>query len=111
MKNQLTSLRFYISLNPDTSICKTYPIQLMVRSYIFSSESVVDGHPDKVADTISDAILDACLEQDKRSRVACETFVKSNVVCVGGEITTKAKFDYEKLKNLNKEQYIKKIRV
>jgi len=69
----------------------------MVRSYIFSSESVGEGHPDKVADTISDAILDACLEQDKRSRVACETFVKSNVVCVGGEITTKAKFDYEKL--------------
>jgi len=62
--------------------------------YIFSSESVGEGHPDKVADTISDAILDACLSQDKTSRVACETFVKSNVVCVGGEITTRAKFDY-----------------
>jgi len=62
--------------------------------YIFSSESVGEGHPDKVADTISDAILDACLAQDKTSRVACETFVKSNVVCVGGEITTRAKFDY-----------------
>jgi len=66
----------------------------MPRSYIFSSESVGEGHPDKVADTISDAILDACLAQDKYSRVACETFVKSNVVCVGGEITTKAQFDY-----------------
>src|SRR5687768_1005782 len=63
----------------------------MPRSYIFSSESVGEGHPDKVADTISDAILDACLAVDKNSRVACETYVKSNIVVVGGEITTKAK--------------------
>lgn len=69
----------------------------MAQSYIFSSESVGEGHPDKVSDTISDAVLDACLAQDKHSRVACETFVKSNVVCVGGEITTKAKFDYEQV--------------
>ena len=69
----------------------------MAKSYIFSSESVGEGHPDKVSDTISDAILDACMAQDKNSRVACETFVKSNVVCVGGEITTKAKFDYEQV--------------
>jgi S-adenosylmethionine synthetase len=62
--------------------------------YIFSSESVGEGHPDKVADTISDAILDACLEQDRKSRVACETLVKSNFVVVAGEITTKARFDY-----------------
>jgi S-adenosylmethionine synthetase len=66
----------------------------MPRRYIFSSESVGEGHPDKVCDTISDAILDACLAQDKLSRVACETFVKSNIVIVGGEITTKAQFDY-----------------
>ncbi len=66
----------------------------MSRSYIFSSESVGEGHPDKVCDTISDAILDACLSADPLSRVACETFVKSNVVVVGGEITTSAKFDY-----------------
>jgi len=66
----------------------------MPRRYIFSSESVGEGHPDKVCDTISDAILDACLTQDKHSRVACETFVKSNVVVVGGEITTQANFDY-----------------
>ncbi|HEY5770923.1 MAG TPA: methionine adenosyltransferase [Terrimicrobium sp.] len=66
----------------------------MPRRYIFSSESVGEGHPDKVCDTISDAILDACLAQDKFSRVACETFVKSNMVVVGGEITTKAQFDY-----------------
>jgi len=66
----------------------------MSNSYIFSSESVGEGHPDKVADTISDAVLDACLAQDKNSRVACETYVKSNIAIVGGEITTKAKLDY-----------------
>jgi S-adenosylmethionine synthetase len=65
--------------------------------YIFSSESVGEGHPDKVADTISDAVLDACLAQDRFSRVACETFVKSNVVVIGGEITTKAKLDFERI--------------
>jgi S-adenosylmethionine synthetase len=59
----------------------------MNKNYIFSTESVGEGHPDKVSDTISDAILDACLRVDTKSRVACETFVKSNVVCVGGEIT------------------------
>ena len=69
----------------------------MGKNYIFSSESVGEGHPDKVSDTLSDAVLDACLAQDRRSRVACETFVKSNVVCVGGEITTKAKFDVEQV--------------
>ncbi len=69
----------------------------MGNRYIFSSESVGEGHPDKVADTISDAVLDACLTQDKFSRVACETYVKSNMVIVGGEITTKAKLDYVKI--------------
>src|SRR5881275_1850102 len=59
----------------------------MSRRYIFSSESVSEGHPDKVCDAISDAVLDACIEQDRRSRVACETFAKSNMVFVGGEIT------------------------
>jgi S-adenosylmethionine synthetase len=59
----------------------------MASSYIFSSESVGEGHPDKVCDTISDAILDACLTFDPKSRVACETFAKSNIVVVGGEIT------------------------
>jgi S-adenosylmethionine synthetase len=66
----------------------------MSSTYIFSSESVGEGHPDKVADTISDAVLDACLTQDPSSRVACETYVKSNIAIVGGEITTKAKLDY-----------------
>src|ERR1041384_2081879 len=66
----------------------------MSKNYIFSSESVGEGHPDKVCDTISDAVLDACLEQDPHSRVACETYAKSNLVVVGGEITTKARLDF-----------------
>ena len=66
----------------------------MSRRYIFSSESVTEGHPDKVCDTISDTVLDACLAEDRHSRVACETYAKSNVVIVGGEITTNAKLDY-----------------
>src|SRR3954451_5702164 len=66
----------------------------MSKNYIFSSESVGEGHPDKVCDTISDAVLDACLAQDPHSRVACETYAKSNLVVVGGEITTKAKLDF-----------------
>ncbi len=69
----------------------------MSRPYIFSSESVGEGHPDKVCDTISDAILDACLAVDPTSRVACEVYAKSNVVVVGGEITTNATPDYTKL--------------
>ena len=69
----------------------------MSKSFIFSSESVGEGHPDKVSDSISDSILDACLEQDPESRVACETLVKSNCVTIAGEITTDAKFDYEKV--------------
>jgi S-adenosylmethionine synthetase len=63
-------------------------------SFKFSSESVGEGHPDKVADYISDSILDACFAQDPGSRVACETLVKSNIVTIAGEITTKARFDY-----------------
>jgi S-adenosylmethionine synthetase len=59
----------------------------MSDTYIFSSESVGEGHPDKVCDTISDYVLDACLRADKLSRVACECYAKSNVVIVGGEIT------------------------
>jgi S-adenosylmethionine synthetase len=66
-------------------------------SYLFTSESVSEGHPDKVADQISDAILDAILKQDKAARVACETFVKTGVAIVGGEITTSAWVDLEEL--------------
>src|ERR1035438_4316066 len=66
----------------------------MSKNFIFSSESVGEGHPHKVCDTISDYVLDACLAQDKFSRVACETYAKSNLVVVGGEITTKARLDF-----------------
>jgi S-adenosylmethionine synthetase len=69
----------------------------MSNSFVFSSESVGEGHPDKVADLISDSVLDACLEQDKTSRVACETLVKSNQVVIAGEITTSAKINYEQV--------------
>nr|HMM56970.1 methionine adenosyltransferase [Rudaea sp.] len=66
-------------------------------SYLFTSESVSEGHPDKVADQISDAVLDAILAQDKRARVACETMVKTGVAIVAGEITTSAWIDLEAL--------------
>ena len=67
------------------------------KRYLFSSESVTEGHPDKVCDTISDAVLDVCLTQDPKSRVACETLVKSNLAVIAGEITTKANLDYCKI--------------
>ncbi len=67
----------------------------MNQTNVFTSESVAEGHPDKIADQISDAILDAILEQDPYARVACETFVKTGMVLVGGEITTKAWVDVE----------------
>ncbi len=67
----------------------------MAKTFVFSSESVGEGHPDKVADLISDSVLDACLAQDRASRVACETMVKSNLVILAGEITTKATLNYE----------------
>jgi len=69
----------------------------MERVFHFTSESVSEGHPDKVADQISDAVLDAILAQDKHSRVACETYVKTGMVLVGGEITTSAWVDVEQI--------------
>lgn len=69
----------------------------MKHLHIFTSESVGEGHPDKVADLISDSILDACLEQDPASRVACETLVKDSHVILAGEITTTAEIDYDKI--------------
>src|SRR5579862_9901823 len=69
----------------------------MTTDFLFTSESVSEGHPDKIADQISDAILDAILEQDPRSRVACETFVKTGMVLVGGEVTTSAWVDIEQI--------------
>ncbi|MBE7434451.1 MAG: methionine adenosyltransferase [Anaerolineales bacterium] len=64
---------------------------------MFTSESVTEGHPDKICDQVSDAVLDACLEQDPRSRVACETAVKTGYVMLLGEITTNAQFNYDEL--------------
>ncbi|MCB1588237.1 MAG: methionine adenosyltransferase, partial [Xanthomonadales bacterium] len=66
-------------------------------TYLFTSESVSEGHPDKVADQISDAVLDAILAEDKAARVACETMVKTGVAIVAGEITTNAWIDLEEL--------------
>ena len=68
-----------------------------METFVFTSESTGEGHPDKVADYISDSVLDACLEQDPKSRVACETMVKSNGVFIAGEITTKAVVDYNRV--------------
>jgi S-adenosylmethionine synthetase len=67
------------------------------RTFLFSSESVNEGHPDKLCDQVSDAVLDACLTADPLSKVACETACKDNMVMVLGEITTKAKLDYDKI--------------
>jgi S-adenosylmethionine synthetase len=68
-----------------------------VEKYIFTSESVTEGHPDKVCDAISDAVLDACMAQDPNSRVACETMASTGFVVVCGEITTNAQIDYQKI--------------
>lgn len=68
-----------------------------MKSYLFTSESVGEGHPDKLCDAVSDAILDACLEQDPHSRVACETFCKTGFVVIGGEITSNARVEFSRL--------------
>ena len=69
----------------------------MSDSYLFTSESVSEGHPDKIADQVSDAILDAIIEQDKKARVACETMIKTGMVIVAGEVTTSAWVDIEQI--------------
>ena len=66
----------------------------MIKNYLFTSESVSEGHPDKVADQVSDAVVDAILAQDQRARIACETLVKTGMVVLAGEITTTAVVDY-----------------
>ena len=68
-----------------------------MKNYLFTSESVTEGHPDKLCDLISDSILDACLEQDENSRVAIETFASKNLITIAGQITTNAKIDAEKI--------------
>ncbi len=76
----------------------------MENKYLFTSESVTEGHPDKICDLISDTILDECLKQDENSRVAIETFVSKNMVTIAGQITTNAKFNCEEIaRNVLKE--------
>jgi len=72
-------------------------LKLLKSRYLFTSESVTEGHPDKIADQISDAILDACLKEDPHSRVACETLTATGLVVIAGEITTKAYVDFQTL--------------
>jgi S-adenosylmethionine synthetase len=67
----------------------------MLKDYVFTSESVTEGHPDKIADQISDAVLDAMLAQDPKSRVACETMITTGLVVVAGEVTSKANIDFQ----------------
>src|SRR5205823_14418683 len=66
-------------------------------SFLFTSESVTEGHPDKISDQISDAVLDAILEQDPSGRVACETLVTTGLVVIAGEITTNARVDFSRV--------------
>ena len=68
-----------------------------MRELLFTSESVTEGHPDKIADNISDAILDAMLTEDPNSRVACETLVTTGMVVVAGEVRTTAQVDFQKV--------------
>ncbi|MBE9529160.1 MAG: methionine adenosyltransferase, partial [Proteobacteria bacterium] len=67
------------------------------REYLFTSESVTEGHPDKVSDQISDAVLDAMLAQDKNSRVACETLVTTGLALIAGEVTSKANVNFQEV--------------
>lgn len=71
--------------------------QMALKNFLFTSESVSEGHPDKVSDQVSDAVLDALLEQDKTSRVACETLVKTGMVMLAGEVTSRAKIDFDEV--------------
>jgi len=86
-------------------MAKRVKVSAEERLFMFSSESVNEGHPDKLADQVSDAVLDACLKEDPYSKVACETATKDNMVMVFGEITTQAKLDYDKIVR----QEVKKI--
>ena len=75
-----------------------------MRNYYFTSESVTEGHPDKLCDYISDSILDVCLKQDENSRVAVETFAANNNITIAGQLTTKATINVEEIvRNVIKE--------
>ncbi|MFR5684051.1 MAG: S-adenosylmethionine synthetase N-terminal domain-containing protein, partial [Clostridia bacterium] len=68
-----------------------------MKTYFFTSESVTEGHPDKLCDSISDSILDECLKQDENSRVAIETFASKNLITIAGQITTNANINVEEI--------------
>jgi len=74
----------------------THHQKMSSNTFLFTSESVSEGHPDKICDQVSDAVLDACLKEDPLSKVACETAAKTGMVMVFGEITTSARLDYQK---------------
>ena len=84
-------------MRSNDTLYKQYPIEKNMSEMLFTSESVTEGHPDKMSDQISDAILDALLEQDSSSRVACETLVTTGMVVVAGEVTSKAVVDMQKV--------------
>merc|ERR1712059_81550 len=97
-------LKFFIFVGPCPSshllLTMAEPMQKKAKTervFLFSSESVNEGHPDKLCDQVSDAVLDACLTDDPKSKVACETATKDNMVMIAGEITTQAKLDYDKI--------------
>src|SRR5260370_22283368 len=80
--------------DPPRPFWRRGPLPVQLRGALFSSESVTEGHPDKICDQVSDAVLDDCLRQDKTSRVALETAVKTGLVILIGEITTRARLEY-----------------
>ena len=78
----------------------------MSEPFLFSSESVTEGHPDKIADQISDAVLDAVLSEDPTGRVACETLVATGLVVIAGQITTRAALDYQQIARTISESWV-----
>jgi len=80
---------------------------MSANTFLFTSECVSEGHPDKICDQVSDAVLDACLKDDPDSKVACETATKTGMVMVLGEITTKSHLDYQK----NHQKYNQENRI
>src|SRR5512143_3559703 len=101
LDGQETSRGFYRRLSRGEKslkpLKKRRKYSMAMTDFLFTSESVTEGHPDKVADQISDAILDAILAQDARARVACETMVTTGMAVIAGEITTSAVIDYPKI--------------
>lgn len=85
----------FLSLGSSSSSPSLFPLSL--QTFLFTSESVNEGHPDKICDQVSDAVLDACLAQDPDSKVACETAAKTGMIMIFGEITTKATINYEEV--------------